>query len=69
MSGHNVSCPQMKRAPYMAEINWFPGTVGTHFAGLPLTDGKWVEDRDFHGNLVGWLEMFPRPRWPLVFGT
>ncbi len=37
--------------------NWFPGTEGTHFAGLPVTEGKWVEDRDRHGTLMGWLEM------------
>jgi hypothetical protein len=39
-------------------MNWFPGTAGTHFAGLPTTEGKWVEDRDRQGTLHGWLEMF-----------
>ena len=42
-------------------IDWFPGKEGAHFAGLPLTDGKWVEDRDRGGALLGWLEMFPGP--------
>jgi hypothetical protein len=46
-------------------IAWFPGTEGTHFAGLPVTDGKWVEDRDSRGVLHGWLEMFSdaKGRW------
>jgi len=43
----------------MTEINWFPGTEGSHYAGLPLTEGRWIEDRDRLGNLLGWLEMFP----------
>lgn len=25
---------------------------------LPKTDGKWIEDRDIFGQLVGWLELF-----------
>ena len=41
-----------------AMADWFPGAVGTHFAGLPITDGKWIEDRDPCGTLYGWLEMF-----------
>lgn len=28
-------------------------------AGLPLTDGQWVADRDRAGDIMGWLEMFP----------
>ncbi len=27
--------------------------------GLPLTDGKWIPDRDRDGTLHGWIEMFP----------
>jgi hypothetical protein len=32
---------------------------------LPATDGKWKEDRDLSGQLVGWLEMFSddKGRW------
>jgi hypothetical protein len=39
-------------------VDWFPATVGTHFGGLPVTDGKWMADRDRNGRLMGWLEVF-----------
>jgi hypothetical protein len=38
--------------------NWFSGTEATHFAGLPVTEGKWVVDRDCGGTLHGRVEMF-----------
>jgi hypothetical protein len=25
---------------------------------LPATDGKWIEDRNRTGTMLGWLEMF-----------
>jgi hypothetical protein len=34
---------------------YFPGTEGIHFAGLPVTDGQWVADRD--GTILGWFEV------------
>ena len=40
------------------KFNPYPGTVGTHLYGLPLTEGQWVADRDRNGKLLGWLEMF-----------
>jgi len=39
--------------------DFFPATVGTHFAGLPITEGQWVADVSRDGTILGWLEMFP----------
>jgi hypothetical protein len=40
--------------------------------GLPKTDGKWVEDRDHDGQLLGWLELFSNNnsrRWFFIPGA
>lgn len=42
----------------MAEKYEHLRAAGTGFAGLPLTSGKWVQDRDRKGTLLGWFEMF-----------